>query len=198
MGFRGCCSTTIPTDDIKKEKDDSTTSTTTIAVSTSSTSAPSFGSIVASYDVVRTIRACVFGGIFHAPFSHGHYNLLEYMTIKSGLTGYSIPIFKAFVEQFVYWSWFSNSLYHGMMEILTTMTINPTAIYHRIEAALWETQKARWIFWIPIQLLNFQYIPVRHQLNVVLLTSVIWTALLSAWYPPQPPTSSSSKKSIEA
>jgi len=28
-------------------------------------------------------------------------------------------------------------------------------------------------------------VPVRHQLNVVLLTSVVWTALLSAWYPPE-------------
>jgi len=33
-------------------------------------------------------------------------------------------------------------------------------------------------------LLNFQFVPVRHQLNVVLITSIIWTALLSAWYPP--------------
>lgn len=41
---------------------------------------------------------------------------------------------------------------------------------------------------IPVQLLNFYYIPVRHQLNVVLLTSIVWTALLSAWYPPQKPT----------
>lgn len=39
-------------------------------------------------------------------------------------------------------------------------------------------------FWIPVQLLNFQFVPVRHQLNVVLLTSVVWTALLSVWYPP--------------
>jgi hypothetical protein len=32
--------------------------------------------------------------------------------------------------------------------------------------------------------LNFRYVPVRHQLNVVLLTSIAWTALLSMWYPP--------------
>ena len=36
-----------------------------------------------------------------------------------------------------------------------------------------------------MQLVNFQFVPVRHQLNVVLLTSVVWTALLSAWYPPK-------------
>ena len=36
-----------------------------------------------------------------------------------------------------------------------------------------------------MQLLNFRFVPVRHQLNVVLVTSIVWTALLSAWYPPQ-------------
>lgn len=44
--------------------------------------------------------------------------------------------------------------------------------------------QAQWVFWIPVQLLNFRYVPVRHQLNVVLGTSIVWTALLSMWYPP--------------
>ena len=73
-------------------------------------------------------------------------------------------------------------MYHGAMGAMQGMT--PQQIYDRIADVLWETQKAQWVFWIPIQLLNFQFIPVRHQLNVVLLTSIVWTALLSAWYPP--------------
>ena len=36
-----------------------------------------------------------------------------------------------------------------------------------------------------MQLINFNFVPVRHQLNVVLTVSVVWTALLSAWYPPE-------------
>ena len=58
-------------------------------------------------------------------------------------------------------------------------------IYNRISDVLMDTQIAQWKFWIPVQLLNFRFVPVRHQLNVVLLTSVVWTALLSAWYPPE-------------
>ncbi len=58
-------------------------------------------------------------------------------------------------------------------------------IYDRIEDVLMDTQYAQWKFWIPVQLLNFKFVPVRHQLNVVLVTSVVWTALLSAWYPPE-------------
>ena len=89
-------------------------------------------------------------------------------------------------EQFVYWSWVSNSLYHGAMGFMQGM--NFQQVYDRIAAVLWDTQVAQWTFWIPIQLLNFQFIPVRHQLNVVLLTSIVWTALLSAWYPPEAET----------
>lgn len=69
------------------------------------------------------------------------------------------------------------------MGFMTGLT--PTQIMNRINDVLWETQKAQWVFWIPVQLLNFRFVPVRHQLNVVLMTSVVWTALLSAWYPPQ-------------
>uniref|UniRef100_A0A7S4SCG9 Uncharacterized protein n=2 Tax=Ditylum brightwellii TaxID=49249 RepID=A0A7S4SCG9_9STRA len=135
------------------------------------------------YDYTRTARAVAFGFVIHAPASHVHFNFLEWMTVKAGVEGLKIPVFKAFMEQFVYWSWFSNSLYHGAMGGMQGMT--PSEIYDRIADVLWETQKAQWVFWIPVQLLNFRFVPVRHQLNVVLVTSIVWTALLSAWYPPQ-------------
>ncbi|KAK1740240.1 Mpv17/PMP22 family protein [Skeletonema marinoi] len=135
------------------------------------------------YDIPRTARAVTFGFVIHAPLSHLHFNLLEWMTVKGGFTGLSIPIFKTVMEQFVYWSWFSNSLYHGAMGAMQGKNLDE--IQNRIKDVLWGTQLAQWKFWIPVQLLNFQFVPVRHQLNVVLLTSVVWTALLSAWYPPE-------------
>ena len=55
--------------------------------------------------------------------------------------------------------------------------------------------QAQWVFWIPVQLINFNFVPVRHQLNVVLTVSVVWTALLSAWYPPE---EEKSEEKIEA
>ena len=135
------------------------------------------------YDFPRTGKAVLFGFALHAPLSHLHFNFLEWMTVKSGLQGLTIPIFKTIMEQFVYWSWISNSLYHGAMGFMNGMNFQQT--YDRIADVLWDTQVAQWSFWIPVQLLNFQFVPVRHQLNVVLLTSVVWTALLSAWYPPE-------------
>jgi len=134
------------------------------------------------YDWPRTGRAVLFGFALHAPTSHLHFNFLEYLTNRVGVTGLGIPVFKTIMEQFVYWSWISNSMYHAAMGLMQGMTFHQ--IYQRLEDVLWDTQKAQWAFWIPVQLLNFQFVPVRHQLNVVLVTSIVWTALLSAWYPP--------------
>ena len=53
----------------------------------------------------------------------------------------------------------------------------------RVKDRLWPTMLAQWSFWIPVQYLNFRFTPVRHQLNVVLTTSVVWTAFLSYTFP---------------
>ncbi|GKY93742.1 hypothetical protein MPSEU_000341300 [Mayamaea pseudoterrestris] len=137
---------------------------------------------LADYDYARTGRACAFGFFLHAPLSHLHFNFLEYLTVKSGFKGMQITIFKTTMEQFVYWSWISNCLYHGAMGAMQGQSVQQTWDY--IKSVIWETQKATWVFWIPVQLLNFRYVPVRHQLNVVLCTSIVWTALLSFWFPP--------------
>lgn len=137
-----------------------------------------------AYDIARTARVVFYGFAIHAPCSHVHYNFLEWMSVRLGYTGVTMTVFKTFMEQFVYWSWISNALYHGSMGALQGQNVDQ--VYHRIADNLWETQKAQWVFWIPVQLLNFRFVPVRHQLNVVLITSIAWSALLSMWYPPEP------------
>jgi hypothetical protein len=52
-----------------------------------------------NYDWARTGRAAFFGFAIHAPTSHVHYNFLEWMTQRAGLSGLKIPLFKAFMEQ---------------------------------------------------------------------------------------------------
>lgn len=53
------------------------------------------------YDWGRTGRAGFFGFAIHAPTSHVHFNFLEWMTVRSGLTGLQIPIFKVRASQTV-------------------------------------------------------------------------------------------------
>lgn len=52
-----------------------------------------------TYDWARTGRAVAFGGILHAPTSHLHFNFLEWMTVRTGVSGLGIPIFKTIMEQ---------------------------------------------------------------------------------------------------
>lgn len=144
------------------------------------------------YDMARTGRACLFGFALHAPTSHLHFNFLEWLTNRVGVTGLGIPIFKTFMEQFVYWGWVSNAMYLSAMGAMQGHS--STDIYNKIHDNLWDLMKAQWAFWLPVQALNFQFVPVRHQLNVVLVVSIVWTALLSFWYPPQP---KSSEKALE-
>lgn len=51
------------------------------------------------YDYPRTGRAVFFGFAIHAPTSHVHFNLLEWMTVRTGVTGLGIPVFKTIMEQ---------------------------------------------------------------------------------------------------
>ena len=57
------------------------------------------GEKLKKYDYERTGRAAFYGFVIHAPASHLYFNFLEWMTVKSGLTGLSIPLFKTFMEQ---------------------------------------------------------------------------------------------------
>jgi hypothetical protein len=52
-----------------------------------------------TYDLPRTGRAVFFGFALHAPTSHVHFNFLEWMTVRAGVTGLGIPVFKAVMEQ---------------------------------------------------------------------------------------------------
>lgn len=135
------------------------------------------------YDFPRSGRAVLFGFAIHAPTSHVHFNFLEWLTHRVGVTGMGIPVFKTVMEQFVYWGWISNGMYLAAMGAMQGHS--PEKIYNKIYDSMWGLMQAQWAFWIPVQLLNFQFVPVRHQLNVVLVTSIVWTALLSFWYPPE-------------
>ena len=73
---------------------------------------------------------------------------------------------------------------HRKIITMLVMTISGRAITRRCFSPSISFTSILQAFWIPVQLINFNFVPVRHQLNVVLLTSVVWTALLSMWYPP--------------
>lgn len=81
-----------------------------------------------------------------------------------------------------YWSWLSNAYYHVVIGALQGQP--PFSCLARLAANLWPTMLAQWALWVPVQLLNFWLVPVRHQLNFVLAVSLVWTTFLSLAFPP--------------
>eukprot|EP00931_Biecheleriopsis_adriatica_P061983 TRINITY_DN37308_c0_g2_i1.p1 TRINITY_DN37308_c0_g2~~TRINITY_DN37308_c0_g2_i1.p1 ORF type:complete len:220 (+),score=29.13 TRINITY_DN37308_c0_g2_i1:83-742(+) len=136
------------------------------------------------FDSSRLLRALAYGGVFYPFPAHVHYNFLEWLVVqRMAVSTAAVPFVKAFIEQFVYWSYLSNAYYHGVLGAL--QGFSPTEIYDRIADTLWDTLKAQWAFWIPAQLINFKFVPVRHQLNFVLVVSLAWTTFLSLAFPPE-------------
>lgn len=132
-------------------------------------------------DPARLGRAVVFGCVIHAPIAHTHYEFLEWFVQRMEVSPNRVPVVKLVMEQFVYWGYLSNALYHFSMAAMEGESLSSSV--DRVKDRLWPTMLAQWSFWIPVQYLNFRFIPVRHQLNVVLTTSVAWCGFLSYAFP---------------
>lgn len=135
------------------------------------------------FDSARFARAVIYGGVFYPPLAHAHFNFLEYLVVVRWNMGEAwVPWVKMAIEQFVYWSYFSNAYYHVVIGAL--QGLSPLGCLHRVAATLWPTMKAQWALWVPAQVVNFKYVPVRHQLNFVLILSLVWTTFLSLAFQP--------------
>ena len=56
------------------------------------------------------------------------------------------------------------------------------AIRDKMEAEFWPTAVTMWTFWSPVTLVQFRWVPVRHQANFVNLVDAAWLILLSIVY----------------
>ena len=166
------------------------------------------------YDGARCVRAVAYGGVFYPPVAHAHFEFLEWLVVARWQTPETwmpwvkmyftraahdaqVPVLQCvsaplkslhrvccrFLEQFVYWSYFSNIYYHVVLGALQGLSLR--RVRRRVRERLWDTLKAQWAFWVPAQLVNFRLVPVRHQLNFVLVVSLVWTTFLSLTFPPQ-------------
>lgn len=135
------------------------------------------------FDSERFLRAVAYGGIFYPPFAHAHFNFLEWLVVSQWVVPTKfVPWVKMGLEQFVYWSYFSNAYYHVVLGVLQGMSLRQ--VQRRLWGTLWDTLLAQWALWVPVQVLNFRFVPVRHQLGVVLVVSLVWTTFLSLAFPP--------------
>lgn len=128
----------------------------------------------------RLAEACSFGVVVSGPANHYHLNFLEWLStkvMKLPRSGMRMPLFKMFVEQFVYFSYFMCGAYHVWMTYLHGGNLSDAKA--TLEKVFWPTVYANWMFWPAVQLVNFKLVPVPWQLNFVLAASVLWAMYLS-------------------
>ena len=148
-----------------------------------------------AFDFARTVRCTIYGLLIYPPIYHHHLNFLEWLVVKKlRVSTPRMPFVKAAIEQFGYWGVGSNMLYHASLGAMQGMTL--TQIDARIRDCIVDTMLAQWAFWVPAQIINFKFVPVRHQLNFVLALSYGWTTFLSLAFPPAKLEKSKDKSAI--
>jgi hypothetical protein len=63
----------------------------------------------------------------------------------------------------VYWYYFTSVLYHAAMGMMEGIGFAGTI--DRIKRNFWKTATSAWIYWGPATLLNFTFVPLRHQVR---------------------------------
>ena len=76
-------------------------------------------------DPARLGRAVAFGCVIHAPIAHTHYEFLEWLVHRVKVPPARHAVVKVVVEQFVYWGYVSNALYHFAMAKMEGQTRAP-------------------------------------------------------------------------
>ncbi|XP_031572597.1 protein sym-1-like [Actinia tenebrosa] len=129
-------------------------------------------------DRQRILRGIVYGTIIAAPLGHLHFNFLEWLVVKKVAVRLAlVPFVKVFIDQFVYWAPTLVFLYHVSMGIMEGLSYDQCI--KKLKELYWPTLQANWMMWFPLQILNFKFIPVAHQLNFCLVVGMFWSTLLS-------------------
>jgi len=125
------------------------------------------------------------------PLSHVHLNFLHWLvTKKLAIHGKNLmPLTKMVIEQFGYWTPSFLVMYHSFLGYSDGLT--STEIIERVKLLFWPSLKANWALWPLAQIINFKFIPIRHQINFGMTISLGWSAYLS--FLANPPKSDSKK-----
>jgi len=132
-------------------------------------------------DQSRVAKHMAFGLVFIGPLGHYHFKFLDVTgsyLFPGALASYSW-VYKVFMAQAVYWSWFQNSSYLGFMAMSSGKST--AEAQEEITGKIMEIQKKNWVYWIPVASVCFACIPLQLQLTYTLSMNLIWSTFLS-WH----------------
>jgi protein Mpv17 len=136
------------------------------------------GGLQFQFDVPRFFRASAFGCFLLGPLAHIHYNFLDWLVVHRLAVGAAaMPFVKMFIDQFTYWAPGINVVYHFSLGMMEGKGVDGSV--ERVKDKIIPTLKANYLLWPAVQIINFKFVPVAHQLNLILVVSLGWAAFLS-------------------
>lgn len=130
------------------------------------------------FDWKRARSATIYGTFIFGPLAHYHLTFIDWLTrSKLMLTGMKMAFVKMVIDQFTYWTPFANVLYLFTLPLLQGHDTDYAK--DNVRRNLLPILKVNWMVWPIVQILNFKFVPVAHQLNVALLVSLVWVSFLS-------------------
>ncbi|XP_062511602.1 uncharacterized protein LOC134187485 [Corticium candelabrum] len=136
------------------------------------------GGLQTQFDGARCLRASAFGCFLLGPLAHLHFNFLEWLVVRRlAVSTRVMPFAKMFIEQFTYWAPGINVIYHFSLGMMEGKGIDGSI--QRVKDKIIPTMKANYMLWPAVQIINFKFVPVAHQLNLILIVSLGWAAFLS-------------------
>eukprot|EP01025_Chloroclados_australasicus_P011892 TRINITY_DN1531_c0_g1_i1.p2 TRINITY_DN1531_c0_g1~~TRINITY_DN1531_c0_g1_i1.p2 ORF type:complete len:201 (-),score=17.25 TRINITY_DN1531_c0_g1_i1:503-1105(-) len=130
---------------------------------------------VEQYDLTRTVRMSVYGGMVMGPFAHHWFNLLDKVVFPRYPTHPTTVVVKAALDQLVQ-APIGLSIFYIYQEALQG---RPDRIGETIKEKLMPTLYMTWKFWPMAHLINFSVVPLDLRILYVNVVSVAYTCLLS-------------------
>ena len=129
-----------------------------------------------SWDVQRTGRMLLWGGLFNGPLGHVFYETLERVVLIRGARGI---VARIAIDQLLYTPPLT-FLYFCWQHALT----NPSATRASDAAAyasehLWPTLRVNWTFWSAVHVVTFTAVPLDYRVAFVAVKNCFWGAYLS-------------------
>lgn len=131
------------------------------------------------YDPERTIRLMLLGGCFLAPVQRLWIDLVLPKIAGGGKTGTksAIAIRKSLLDSFVFGT-VMNTCYVGLNMYLSG-DVAKDKIVSKMKDEQFGIVLTGWSYWIPIQMINYRFVPLNYQMNATQVLALVWHSFLS-------------------
>ncbi|KAM7454411.1 hypothetical protein BLSTO_04830 [Blastocystis sp. subtype 1] len=124
--------------------------------------------------IQRNIRFMIWGAAFGV-VAH-YYLLLSNLLIPA--TSFGAVFLKLVVDQLL-WTPFANTLFFFSISVMENPHKQPEEGIQSVKKNLWKTQKYNMMLWIPVQFVNFIFVPPQYQLLLINVVNLFWTCYLN-------------------